>query len=230
MIKNLISKKSLAHTIKRAKFELNISVPLRPIMWYPHCGTDLDFLSSIIINNYTIKSPNLFILNDNNNIINRIEEQVQLKGFDVLEKANLSFKDDEFEGVFYKIKTNNKVVDLIVLGNCSSEKLLKYFIDNELTVENVFTCRMSGGVVVSYNNQELGLASEFVRQKLNYNYLISDLHHVGNENIDGESDINELHDYAGRLGFDILESAYYSSNGMGNNPAKFLILTTRQNR
>ena len=179
-MKNSLPKKSLKHTIN--EFRRNDHVK-NEVLWYPHCGNDMDFLRSML--SIDIISPRIFILNDNmknNNCSVDWDDQV----FNILERQVISFSETMFAEdnatiEFYHLEiAQRKRVYVIRMLGVSSENLLEYFLENRIIIDIIFTSRMEGGICLIHNGEQLDLTSETVRKKLNYKYLITDLHCIRN--------------------------------------------------
>ena len=178
-MKNSLPIKSLKHTIN--EFRRNDHVK-NEVLWYPHCGNDMDFLRSML--SIDKISPRIFILNDNMNNNCSVDWDDQV--FNIIERQVISFSETMFaednatiEFYHLEIAPRKRVYVIRMLG-VSSENLLEYFLENRIIIDIIFTSRMAGGIFLSHNGEQLDLTSETVRKKLNYKYLITDLHRIRN--------------------------------------------------
>jgi len=91
------------------------------------------------------------------------------------------FAEDNATIEFYHLEiAQRKRVYVIRMLGVSSENLLEYFLENRIIIDIIFTSRMEGGICLIHNGEQLDLTSETVRKKLNYKYLITDLHRIRN--------------------------------------------------
>ena len=173
MDRNII-KKSLKSTLIHLKRNHSIS----NVLWYPHCGCDMNIISSELLKEVSI-SPELFIMNDSCPQISRIDLSnldLKVEKFEKIKIDNFLISDNE-EIEYFQLRINDKPdIHIIRLLGVDSNDLLAYFLEKSITIDYIFTSRMAGGILLNLYGMKLDLFSNTVRTSLNYSYLITDLH------------------------------------------------------
>ena len=173
MNRNII-KKSLESTLIHLKRNHSIS----NVLWYPHCGCDMNIISSELLKKVSI-TPELFIMNDSfpqNSRIDLSNSNLKVEKLEKIKIDNFLFSDNE-EIEYLHLRINNKRdIHVIRLLGVNSNDLLHYFLEKSINIDYIFTSRMAGGIHLNLRGMRLDLFSDLVRKRLNYTYLITDLH------------------------------------------------------
>lgn len=189
--------KALKQYIENTSNEANI-------FWYPHSGDDLIFLNEVI--GLDGIKPGLIIMND---IFEHPLDFAHFDDWNVENQNNFNISNDEIAHssmIKYNLirQSSNERVNLLFLNGVDSDNLLKYFLECSISIQYIFTHRAAGGI--QFNSLYELISS----------YFISDFHCIGDENIDGDNDLNELISYANRLGFSIKDHLTYPGNNQNS--------------
>ena len=78
-------------------------IPSIETLWYPHCGWDVQFINSKLMQTH-LPSPNFYILNDTMNI--SLDSYIKKdKDFNLLSSTNVQLTDISKKAIWYNVKS-----------------------------------------------------------------------------------------------------------------------------
>ena len=86
-------------------------IPSIETLWYPHCGWDVQFINSKLMQTH-LPSPNFYILNDTMNI--SLDSYIKKdKDFNLLSSTNVQLTDISKKAIWYNVKSiTNKSITI----------------------------------------------------------------------------------------------------------------------